>query len=711
MLRWVLGCLAAICLVSSAVAAPLARTDNVEVELVSDHASIAPGQTIYVALRQKIRAGWHTYWRNPGDSGEPTEIAWTLPRGFSAGDIIWPTPRRLPVGPLVNYGFEGEILLPSPVTAPADLVVGAPVTVTAAARWLVCADICIPEEATLTLMLATAGARLTNPAWRARIDAARSATARPAPWKSAVARESSGGVLSLASPDLARAAGSGALRGVYFFPFDPAMVNHAMAQPVAFGPQGLTVFLPPAPNSLIGSTPLEGWLVTTDAAGRDTAYAVSAQPGPAFAGTRDRPLASAAKAAADGGGSGGTALLGFAAAVAFAVLGGLILNLMPCVFPILSVKALSIAGLAHAARAKAVSEAWAFAVGVMVAFLALAGALIAFKAAGAVTGWGFQLQSPIVVAGLALLFIVIGLSLLGLFELGGGLQNLGAGLADRGGVVGAFFTGALAVVVASPCTAPFMGAALGWAFTQPAPIALCVFAALAIGFATPFVAVVLVPGVLERLPKPGPWMVRFKELTAFPMFATAAWLAWVFAHQTGPDGLARLLAACIAVGFCVWLWRVTGRVVLRAAGASLALALSGWALSAPPAPLGAVAAAETGALAGEPWSQERVSELQAEGRVVFVNFTAAWCVTCKVNERVALSGEGLRATLKETNAAYLVGDWTNRDPEIAAALAAYGRSGVPLYLVFPGRAGAEPRVLPQLLTERAVASAISQAAR
>ncbi len=708
MLRWVLGSLAAVCLVSSAEAAQVARTDNVEVELVSDHASIAPGQTIYVAMRQKIRAGWHTYWRNPGDSGEPTEIAWTLPQGFSAGDIIWPAPRRIPVGPLVNYGFEGEILLPSPVTAPADLSVGAPVTLTAASRWLVCADICIPEEATLDLTLATASAQLTNPAWRARIDGARSATAKPAPWKSAVARESSGAVLSLAAPELARAAGSGDLRGAYFFPFDPAMVNHAMAQPVAYGPQGLTVFLPPAPNSPIGSRPLEGWLVTTDASGRETAYAVSAPPGGAFAGTRGAPLAAAAAA---GGSAGGTAMLSFAAALAFAFLGGLILNLMPCVFPILSVKALSIAGLAHEARAKAVSEAWAFAAGVMGAFLALAGALILLKAAGAATGWGFQLQSPIVVAGLALLFMIIGLSLLGLFELGGGLQNLGGEIADRGGAVGAFFTGALAVVVASPCTAPFMGAALGWAFTQPAPIALCVFAALAVGFATPFVAVVLVPGVLQRLPRPGPWMVRFKELTAFPMFATAAWLAWVFAHQTGPDGLARLLAACVALAFCIWLWRVTGRIALRAAGASLALAAIGWALSVAPAPIGAVAVSRTGALAGEPWSRERVSALQAEGRVVFVNFTAAWCVTCKVNERVALSGEGLKATLRETNAVYLVGDWTNRDPEIAAELAAYGRSGVPLYLVFPGRAGAEPRVLPQLLTERAVASAISEAAR
>jgi thiol:disulfide interchange protein DsbD len=410
---------------------------------------------------------------------------------------------------------------------------------------------------------------------------------------------------------------------------------------------------------------------------------------------------------------------GLVGALALAFLGGLILNLMPCVFPVLSMKAASLAGHAHH-ESKARVQGLAFLAGVLATFLALAGLLLAVRAGGAAVGWGFQLQSPLVIAALALLMLLVALNMSGVFEIGTSIQGVGAEASSRDGALGAFFTGALAVVVAAPCTAPFMAGALGYALTQPAVVALSVFAALGLGFAAPFVAVAFIPAVLHRLPRPGAWMETLKKGLAFPMYGAALWLTWVFAQQAGSIALGQVLGAGVLAAFGAWLHglaqgrRAAGKaflvsmiVGLLCVAGALALAVSA-ALAAKPPTATAAAPSSGPGLVAEAWSPERVAALRAEGRPVLVDFTAAWCVTCQVNEKVALSGGKVAEAFKAQNAVFLKADWTNRDPVIAKALAEFGRVGVPLYVVYP-RNGGEPVILPQLLTEGMVIEAIEKA--
>jgi thiol:disulfide interchange protein DsbD len=403
--------------------------------------------------------------------------------------------------------------------------------------------------------------------------------------------------------------------------------------------------------------------------------------------------------------------LTFFAALAFAFAGGVILNLMPCVLPVLFIKALGFAQIAHRSRAETREHGLLFLGGVLLTFIALAGGVIGLSALGASVGWGFQLQSPPLVIGLAVMMVLIGLNLVGAFEFGGSVAGVGDGLARRGGRLGAFMTGVLAVIVATPCTAPFMGAAMGYAVTQPPAIALAVFTALALGFALPVVALSFVPGLLTLLPRPGRWMLVLKQAFAFPMFATAIWLIWVAAVQTGPDGVLAALVAVLAAGFVVWLIGVTRgslpRRVFGAVFAGLVVLGAGWFTlrNAVPSVTGEARAADAQA-----WTPERVAALQAQGSPVFVNFTAAWCITCLANERVALSRQEVKDAFARLGVNYLKGDWTNRDSRIAQALGEQGRAGVPLYLFYPGRKDAQPEILPQLLTPDVVVAAAERAA-
>jgi thiol:disulfide interchange protein DsbD len=379
---------------------------------------------------------------------------------------------------------------------------------------------------------------------------------------------------------------------------------------------------------------------------------------------------------------------------------------MPCVFPILAMKAASLARHAHA-RPEARRQGLAFGAGSLVTFLALAGVLIALKAAGSAVGWGFQLQSPAVVAALGLLMLLVALNLSGLFEVGTSLQGVGTGLASRGGLAGAFFTGALAVVVAAPCTAPFMGPAVGWALTQPAAGALAVFAALGLGIAIPFVLVAFVPAFRARLPKPGPWMDGFKKLLAFPMYGAAAWLIWVLAQQADAVVLARVLGAAVLLAFAAWLFGVFQR--RRAAGGRPFALGAGAGVLAALAVVAAVWPEGKVELPSEPYSPARLAALQAEGQPVFVNYTAAWCVSCQVHDRVAITTRAAAAAFRRNGVAYLKADWTKKDAAIAADLARFGRAGVPLYLVY-GKRGGEPVILPAILTEGVVVRALDAAA-
>ncbi len=665
---------------------------HVQAELVAEAQGIAPGQTIHVALRQQIEKGWHTYWRNSGDSGEATRIAWTLPAGWQAGEFTWPAPRKLPVGPLMNYGYEGEVLLPVAITAPASARPGDKAMLSAKAQFLVCAEICVPEDATLSLTLpVTAGPAQADPKWGPAI--AQTLAQAPKPAGLAAVFQPRGTNLALAVTGAAiRAADKS---GAYFYPFDATVIDHAKPQVIEQGPEGLTLTLTSgyafqggkAPGAMAGVLSVGG-----------KSYEISATPGEAPAGASGLgpPMAKGA----------GGASLGLATAVVFALIGGLILNLMPCVFPILAMKAASLAG--HGGESAAARrQGLAFGLGAVLTFLALAGLLIGLKAAGSAIGWGFQLQSPPVVAVLALLMLAVALNLSGLFEVGASLQGAGSGLASRGGLAGAFFTGALAVVVAAPCTAPFMGPALGWALTQTPAAALAVFLALGIGFAAPFVLVAYAPGLLSRLPRPGAWMETFRKALAFPMYGAAAWLAWVLAQQAGAEDLAKLFGAAVLVGMAGWLFGMAQR---RAAegGRPFALDLGAGLLAA--LALAAVvwpqdAAAE---LTSEPYSPARLAELRSEGRPVFVNYTAAWCVSCQVNDKVAISTSEVRSAFARHKVAYLKADWTKRDATIAAELASHGRAGVPLYLLY-GTGGGEAAILPSILTSGIVVKAVEAA--
>jgi thiol:disulfide interchange protein DsbD len=690
------------------------RTARIEAELVPMSAWAAPGSTAVVAVRQAIQPGWHTYWRNPGDSGGATELTWTVPAGVKPGEIVWPLPERQRLSGLMNYGYSGEVWLPVPLEIPADARPGTTLPLTVKALFLVCsAEMCVPDELTLSLTLPIReGAAPPTPRHGAAITAVLERAPRSAGIEARVRAE--GGVLILTASGGPLAAGDPGPS--YFFPFAGGVIDHAAAQTGEWGPSGLTLRLTPggATRAAGVTGPIAGVLETAHGA-----FEITAQPGPALPGTRGSgALTGPADGAPETDTAGGGAMV-FVQALLLALLGGLILNLMPCVFPILAMKAAALTASAHDPR-HARRDGLAFLAGVLTTFLLLAGALLTLRVAGQAVGWGFQLQSPPVTAGLALLMLAVALNLSGVFHIGARLQGAGSGpLARLPGGVGAFFTGALAVVVAAPCTAPFMAFALGAALLMPWPMALAVFLMLGLGLALPFVLISLSPRLLSKLPRPGPWMERLKGLLAFPMYATALWLAWVFSRQSGAEALGLVFVAGVLLALGTWLvgtgqaqraaggrgrvWLVVGMAVLIAAAASLVIAARMPALAP-----GAAAVSQGAGPASAPWSQAAVEAATAEGRPVLVNFTADWCVTCKINERTSLGSPRVAAALEEAGAVYLVGDWTRRDDAITAELQRHGRSGVPLYLLYsPG--SAEPRILPQLLTEGVVLEALKTA--
>ncbi|MBS0295251.1 MAG: thioredoxin family protein [Proteobacteria bacterium] len=680
---------------------------HVRFELAPQSASAQPGGVINVAVHQTIEKGWHTYWKNSGDAGQATQVKWTLPTGWSAGDIVWPAPKRLREATLMTYGYEDQVWLTVPIKVPASAKPGT-VPLAAHVDVLVCKDICVPESADVKVDLTVAsGAPLPDPRFGEAVTKAMAAAPKPAPIQASAALQ--GGALKLWAV-------GGALKGAdatgaYFYPDASGVIDHPARQAVEHGPEGLTLTLKPAPAlAKAGLTgPVSGLLET-----RAGVYQITAQPGAALPGATGLgavPAADEAPSAKAKGDIGGLAV-----AVLFALIGGVILNLMPCVFPVLSMKAAALARQAHA-PAEARRDGFAFAAGALTTFLALALILIVSKAAGHAVGWGFQLQSPDVTAFLTLLVLAIALNLSGVFEAGLSLQGVGSELQTKPGVLGPFFTGVLAVVVGAPCTAPFMASALGYALTAGPLEILLVFLALGIGLALPFVALSLSPGLLRRFPKPGPWMETLRHVLAFPMYATAAFMAWVFAQQAGDLALGWLMAATVGLGLCAYLLgraqreHAHGRQALVSLGvAAVSLMLVGFlAISATiaAAPSTDKAAASATDLPSEPFTPERLAAAREEGRPVFVNFTAAWCVTCKVNERLAFSDPAVAKAFARTRTLYLVGDWTRRDDVIAKALAEQGRTGVPLYLVYTPGAD-RPRILPQVLTGRMIAKAVGE---
>jgi thiol:disulfide interchange protein DsbD len=711
------------------------KTGHLEAELVAETAGVAPGGLAYIAIRQDIQKGWHTYWRNPGDSGEATSAKWTLPSGWSVGDWVWPAPQRLPLGPLMNYGYTSQVLLPVSLNVPASAKPGTKEVLKADITFLVCADICVPEQAKLQIPLqVVSGSPPTDPKWGSAIDKVLMDAPKASGLEVAVAFAGTGADRVLKLGVTGDAVKGVDLTHAYFFPYDAKTVDHAAKQPIEKGPDGLTLTLKPGDQTVNAKDvpSLDGVL---SLGGQAYEVAGKPEPIPTEAGGLGAVTPAALKTEAVAQSTSGSATpaaaipppgssVGLLTAIAFAFVGGLILNLMPCVFPVLSMKAASLASHAHKEQ-EARAQGLSFLAGVLVTFLVLAGLLLAAKAGGQAIGWGFQLQSPAVVGALALVMLLVALNMSGVFEATLPGQGAGGALAAKGGLVGSFFTGMLAVVVAAPCTAPFMATALGFALTQSAPAALLVFVGLGLGFAAPFVTVTFIPALMRLFPRPGVWMDTLKNLLAFPMYGAAAWLLWVFTQQTGSLGLPLLLAASVLVGFCAWLVgraQSGGKPMVPAVAATAAAALAVACLvfgaretapvKADTTSVAAEAPVETPGkeMASEAFTPEKLADLLAQGKPVFVNFTAAWCVTCQVNERLALGSPQVSKALAEVGGVYLKADWTNHNGEIARLLAEHGRAGVPLYLVY-GAGGGDPVVLPQLLTPGAVAQAIKAAGK
>jgi len=664
------------------------QSPHVESELVSEAAAIAPGQPFTVALRMKMEPHWHTYWVNPGDSGLATSIEWTLPEGFVAGPIQFPAPERIPTPPLMTYGFEGEIFLLVEITPPEDLQPGDTVTLRARADWLVCKEMCIPGGAEYELTLPVAGRMEKDARWAPKIAEARALIpVKDSRWHAVFVETDDGFRLYVEPPqgvDLPAA-------DAYFFAVEEGVVEPAAEQMVS-REGGYVVFslkrsslAEPGLERLAGVVVSDAGPVLLEAARVDAA-----------------PMAAGVAAAVDNGGA-----LSLALVLPLAFLGGLILNLMPCVFPVLGIKILGFVNQAGADRRKVTLHGLVFTFGVLVSFWILAGVLIVLRAGGQELGWGFQLQSPEFVFVLAVFLLIFALNLSGLFEVGLSATGVGATLQMKGGFAGSFFTGVLATVVATPCSAPFLAPALGAALALPAATSVLVFTVIALGLAVPYLILSIFPGLVRFLPRPGPWMEAFKQFMAFPLYATVAFLVWVLAGQVSEAGLLKVFVALILVAMAAWAY---GRWVQGLGGtkarrfgitfAGVAFAAGLW--------LGFPSHDVSREIQWEKWSPQRVAELQAQGRIVYVDFTARWCATCQSNKALVFSSEKVRQAFRELEVVPLKADWTNRDPEITRALEAFGRSAVPFNLIYAPDAP-EPIVLPEILTADIVLEALAKA--
>jgi len=643
------------------------------VSLVSETDAVAPGTAYRVGLHIRLATGWHTYWKNPGDAGAPPDLELTLPPGSKAGPIAWPVPRRVAEGPLMTYAYTGDLLLPVSIT-PAAGDSGA--ILKAHAQWLVCREICVPEEGDFQLDLPAGSA---TPSAQAPLFAALDRQLpRPSPWHAVVGKE---GTLWVQGPELTQAT----VADAWFIPDASGVIRDSAAQPLTVWSGGFTLALKPG-KSFRPDEGLSGVLSVRDRSGLETDVELRADPGVVPPPPPTMRL---------------QRMLGLA------FLGGLILNLMPCVFPVLAMK---VVGLAGAASGRKRWQAVAYTAGVLIAFAGLGAALLAARAAGAAAGWGFQFQSPVFVAAMAWLLFAVGLNLSGVYQVGTGLARTGQGLVARGGQLGSFFTGLLAVVVATPCTAPFMGVAIAAGLAAPPAVTMLVFAVMGLGMAAPYAVLAMVPALGRITPRPGRWMEVLRQALAFPMYAASAWLVWVISQEAGPAGVLSTATGLVLLGFAAWVLGITqdavgrGRRVGQSAAAAAFLAalavLSGIA-TAPPSP--ASAAAEEGT---EPFTPVRLAALRAEGRPVFVNMTAAWCVTCLVNERIAIGTDPVRRAFADHRVVYLKGDWTRQDPQITNYLRENGRDGVPLYVYYPPHG--QPTVLPQILTENALLSELTR---
>ena len=676
-------------LIKTTLTSPVVITEQVRAELLAwAPEGIEAGKPVWLGLQLAHQPEWHTYWKNPGDSGLPTVLEWQLPAGVTAGEIAWPTPKKIPLGTLANYGYEGTVLLPVPLTVASGFN-AQQLDIKLKAVWLVCRKECIPQEGEFSLSLPVRGSTAAN---GALFQATFNATPRPLPTgASQVDVQADSQLLKVSLSGL-----PAALQGqtLALFPETSGVIEPAAAWQQAWQGAVWTAQLPLFKYRATSPERLPLVVASNDVAYRIDTPIKGDWPAAAPVATISPALQAALRANATPPAQPPAASFGLLAALLGALLGGLILNLMPCVFPVLAIKVVGFVN--EKSRAARLTSGLAYTAGVVLSFLALGALLLGLRAAGDQLGWGFQLQSPAVVAALAALFTLLGLNLAGLFDFGSLLPSRVVNLQAKNPGVNAFLSGVLATAVASPCTAPFMGASLGYAVGLPAVQALAVFGAIGIGMALPYLAASALPGIARVLPRPGAWMVTFKQLMAFPMFATVAWLVWVLGQQSGIDGAGALLALLVLLSLAVWSLSLHGTA--RRAIATFSIALSAFAVWAIGPNIVKPVAAPTALAAArwQDWQPGRVEQLTAQGQSVFVDFTAAWCVTCQYNKKTTLDDAEILAEMDAKNVALLRADWTRRDPAVTQALAALGRSGVPVYVFY--KSGRAPVVLSEILS-------------
>lgn len=656
--------------VSQAAESNIVQSPRDTVSLVSATKSVN-GQAAQLGLLFRMTAGWHIYWSDPGDAGEPPSIEVTSPKGAKPGPFAWPSPKWLVIGPVGDYVETGTVLLPFKLTLPHQITSSGS-TIVASANWLVCStSLCVPEQGVFKLHLPGGAGKASGQA--PLFSKASADLPRPSPYRATIAPD---GRLAIIGAGLTRQS----IKSAHFFPDSANAIANATPQTLGFIKGGFTLAL--KPKARPSAHPIAGVLEITDPSGQTQSLTIAAKDG----------VVGAAKATTP-----------FLVWIGAALLGGLILNLMPCVFPVLAIKAMAVAKLGHDDRRRARRDAIAYTLGAIIAMLGLGGSLLLLREGGAVLGWGFQFQSPIFIAVMAWLIFIVGLNFAGVFEITG-LENIGSGLVARGGMTGSFATGLLAVVVATPCTAPFMGGAIAAALAAPTYIGLSIFASLGFGIALPFVLIAAIPGIGRALPKPGAWMDVLRQFLAFPMFATAIWLLWVMTAEAGASGALIVGSGAVLIAFALWLIRFKrtlprGIAVLAAIATLLLLFKISPASGHSDSPAGP---ALSGAV---DFSPVKLASLREEGKPVFVDMSAAWCITCQVNERVALEPRAIRQLFVRRNITLMQGNWTRRAPDITRFLAAHGRDGVPLYVYYPPNHGASV-ILPQILTPHIVAQAV-----
>lgn len=682
---------------ATASSQPTLAALHVHVTLLAPPQQIYPGESFTAGLEFQMEPGWHVYWINAGDSGEPPQVEWTLPRGITADAMEFPPPQRLPLGPLMDFGYQNQVVFPVPMRVAADFHPSAQQTMLAAhVSWLVCREVCIPEKGDLSVNRTALGSApavaVTDPTAQSLIEHFVRELPKPLPAGGAARFSSTPRGFVLDVQTGARDAAAA------FFALDASVIANAAPQPARPLPDGIQLTLTKDPSLQTPPQQLNGLLELPSGA----AYLIHATPGslPQSAGMSET-------------------FAGFAGILGFAFLGGVILNLMPCVFPVLFIKGLALVQSSQQERRQLRAHGWMYTLGILVSFWVVVAVLVSLRAAGRQLGWGFQFQSPMFLALMAMLLFFLGLALAGQFEMGLSLTGAGGALAQKHGFAGSFFTGVLAMVVATPCTAPFMGAAIGYALAHSAAVSFAVFTLLALGLAAPYLVLAYFPGWARLLPRPGRWMEILKQAVSVPIFATVIWLAWVFAQVAGVSALAGLLGAFLLLAIAGWFlgqWPgKRGPAVVAALILAAAVGISFWTIHAFGLPSPSETA-ESGQMVQQgqsapadvwqPFSPALLAQERAQGRPVFVDFTASWCLSCQVNERLILDNAEVRQNLRDRGVALLRADWTDQNPAITQALAALGRSGVPTYAIYPADPSAPPHVLPEVLTRGIVLSAL-----